>query len=347
VHIHGEEWEFATERHNGVARITALGGQATHFDPLSDHEQLFIDDSVMPPRAYFHFPNGYTHFCDHGVLLQTQMILPDTSTKISVADEESMSVVTEKIVAGSSTFEISENTDGGVLVLNAEASNGINIGVEAIRASIERECLGDSCEAGFMLPADVKVAEVTLEEFVHAVVQHEVPARVCASPGNKSMPGGQLVQISQRAIVLAGLDTAVEKKGAWKPALVFGGAGMIIAGGVIGALGVATVNPALIAAGAFIGFAGPIMIECGKRKENCQSERGGLSYSKGIDCRTLAGTRCRVPFRYKGKQYASCTTADWHTHWCATGTDSNGDYNGLWGNCDFSSSGGQCKLNGR
>ena len=36
----------------------------------------------------------------------------------------------------------------------------------------------------------------------------------------------------------------------------------------------------------------------------------------------------------QGKTYRSCTRADWPRLWCALDTTRDGQYNGLWGECE-------------
>ena len=46
-------------------------------------------------------------------------------------------------------------------------------------------------------------------------------------------------------------------------------------------------------------------------------------------CKTVKGTDCQFPFKYKGKDYGKCTTMDnGNNPWCYT-TKGNGN----WANC--------------
>merc|ERR1712058_136437 len=62
----------------------------------------------------------------------------------------------------------------------------------------------------------------------------------------------------------------------------------------------------------------------------------------GIDTRIpklclTKGERCVFPFKYKGKEYKSCTYADSPTPWCSTMVDSSGTaITNRWGDCDTS-----------
>jgi len=69
-------------------------------------------------------------------------------------------------------------------------------------------------------------------------------------------------------------------------------------------------------------------------------------YSGSVDCcqvcKTLSGDDCVFPFKYKGNEYEECTDVDSQVLWCATQTDTKGNYvDKMWGRC-----GNSCKGKG-
>ena len=55
-----------------------------------------------------------------------------------------------------------------------------------------------------------------------------------------------------------------------------------------------------------------------------------LSSASSATCRTTDGDSCYFPFTYRSEVFHSCTDARYHTFWCSTVPDYDGN---LWGTC--------------
>lgn len=78
-----------------------------------------------------------------------------------------------------------------------------------------------------------------------------------------------------------------------------------------------------------------------KHCDKCQTGgallTGDFNHAYQTDDGKCRSTGCAFPFKYEGVEYDSCTEANYHTAWCATQTDANGEYMGEWQQC------GHCK----
>ena len=48
----------------------------------------------------------------------------------------------------------------------------------------------------------------------------------------------------------------------------------------------------------------------------------------------VKNTPCKFPFIYEGREHTLCTKQEWHEFWCATDTDTEGNFvDREWGEC--------------
>nr|XP_040566435.1 72 kDa type IV collagenase-like [Lepeophtheirus salmonis] len=66
----------------------------------------------------------------------------------------------------------------------------------------------------------------------------------------------------------------------------------------------------------------------------CSADCPRYSTISADKCATISGVSCTFPFKYNGKTYDACTTADNSgSPWCATSVNAQGEYQG-YGNCN-------------
>ena len=59
----------------------------------------------------------------------------------------------------------------------------------------------------------------------------------------------------------------------------------------------------------------------------------------------MKNTLCKFPFIYEGREHTLCTKQEWDEFWCATHTDTEGNFvDGEWGECGENCIGMHCMV---